>query len=520
MIHGAAWPALAEVLTWPNLLASFVGVVLGLVVGAMPGLTISLGMVLLLPLTFGLNSITAMALLLGLFAAGMTGGSISAILLNIPGTPSASATVLDGHPMAQAGQAGRAMGVAVCSSFYGGLFSLTCLVLSAPLIARVALRFGAPEQFALLTLGLTLICAFAGESLLKGLISGVLGLILTTVGQDPLMGTPRFTFGSVDLQAGILFIPALIGLFAIPQVIQGMRRGAARVIPQFKVGISGMLPSLRDLLHLNRSMLIGSAIGTGVGAIPGTGGPIAVFLAYDVARRLSRNRESFGHGTPEGVAAPEAANNGVTGGALVPMLTLGIPGDPITAILLGALIIQGLAPGPLLFKEHPEFVYGVFWALLLANVTTLLVALLSVRWIVQVLRVPQRVLIPTIALLCIVGSYGIRNTFFDSLVMLCFGAIGYVLIRYGFPVVPMIIGLVLGQDLEEQFRLTLILSAGDLTAFLRHPIAAAFLSLTLLVFLAPWLKAAWTRWRHRTPGAPAPEQADGASRTKSSPASP
>jgi len=500
MAEIAIWQALAEVLSWQNLLASLVGVVLGLVVGALPGLTISLGMVLLLPLTFGLKSVTAMSLLLGLFAAGMTGGSFSAILINIPGTPSASATVLDGHPLAQAGQAGKALGVSVISSFWGGLFSLACLVVSAPLIARVALRFGAAEQFALMTLGLTLICAFAGQSVLRGLISGVLGLLLTTVGQDPLMGTPRFTFGLVELQAGILFIPAMIGLFAVPQVIKGMRAGASGVIPRFKLGLTQLLPSWRDLLKLKRSLLVGAAIGTGVGAIPGTGGPIAVFLAYDVARRLSRDPGAFGRGSLEGVAAPEAANNGVTGGALVPMLTLGIPGDPITAILLGALIIQGIAPGPLLFREHPQFVYGVFWALLLANVMTLVVALLSVRWIVQVLRVPQRILIPVIAILCILGSYGIRNTLFDSLVMLAFGGLGYVMQRYRFPVVPMIIGLVLGPELEEQLRLSLILSAGDPMVFLRHPIAAAFLALTVLAFAAPVLRLAWARWRGRRAG--------------------
>lgn len=395
MTDPAIWQALSQVLSWQSLLASFIGVALGMVVGALPGLTISLGMVLVLPLTFGFSSITAMSLMLGLFAAGMTGGSYSAILINIPGTPSASATAIDGYQMALKGEAGKALGVSVISSVYGGIFSLLCLVVSAPLIARVALRFGAPEQFALLTLGLTLISAFAARSLVRGLISGVLGLLLTTIGQDPMLATPRFTLGRVELQAGILFIPAMIGLFAIPQVIEALRGEAARVIPKFTAGLTSLLPSWRELRGLNRSMLVGSAVGTGVGAIPGTGGPIAVFLAWDLARRLSRAPDAFGRGSAEGVAAPEAANNGVTGGALIPMLTLGIPGDPITAILLGVLIIQGLAPGPLLFKEHPDFVYGVFWALLLANVMTLVVALLAVRPIVQVLRVPQSILIPT-----------------------------------------------------------------------------------------------------------------------------
>jgi putative tricarboxylic transport membrane protein len=366
-------------------------------------------------------------------------------------------------------------------------------VLSAPLIARVALQFGAAEQFALLTLGLTLIAAFAGGSLVKGLITGILGLLLTTVGQDPMVGTPRFTFGRVELQAGLHFIPALIGLFAIPQVIEGLRVGAGAVMPRFTVGLTSLLPSWRELRALNRSMAIGSAVGTGVGAIPGTGGPIAVFLAYDLARRVSRTPEAFGRGSAEGVAAPEAANNGVTGGALIPMLTLGIPGDPISAILLGVLIVQGLAPGPLLFKEHPDFVYGVFWALLLANVMTLVVALLSVRGIVQVLRLPPSSLIPAIAVLCVVGAYGIRNTFFDSAVMLGFGALGYLLNRYSFPVVPMIIGLVLGGDLEEQFRLALTLSGGDPTIFLRQPIAAGFLVLTLATLVWPILRRVPTR---------------------------
>ena len=490
MTDPVVWQALAEATAGPSLLACFVGVVLGLVVGAMPGLTISLAMVLVLPLTFGLSSVAAMALMLGVFAAGMTGGSYSAILVNIPGTPSAAATAIDGHRMARDGLAGRALGISVISSVYGGVFSLACLVLSAPLIARVALQLGAPEQFALLTLGLTLIAGFAGRSLVRGLVSGVLGLLLTTVGQDPMVGLPRFTFGRIELQAGLHFIPALIGLFAVPQVIDGMRAGAAHVIPRFSAGLTGLLPSWRELRGLHRSMLVGSALGTGIGAIPGTGGPIAVFLAYDAARRVSRTPEAFGRGAAEGVAAPEAANNGVTGGALIPMLTLGIPGDPITAILLGVLIVHGLAPGPLLFREHPEFVYGVFWALLLANVMTLVVALLSVRWIVQVLRVPSAVLIPAIAVLCVLGAYGIRNTFLDSATMLLFGVVGYLLNRYDFPVVPMIIGLVLGGELEEQLRLSLTLSGGDPTVFLRQPIAAGLLLLTVAVLVAPAVRLA------------------------------
>jgi putative tricarboxylic transport membrane protein len=280
--------ALSEVMQVQNIFATFVGVVYGLFIGAMPGLTISLGMVLLLPLTFKISAVTSVCLLLGLYAAGMTGGSFSAVLINIPGTPSASATALDGYEMAKNGRAGEALGVSVASSFFGGIFGLICLVVAAPLIARVALNFGAPELFAIVLLGLTLICGFGQESTIKGLISGVIGLVVMTVGLDPMMGTPRFTFNTVELQAGISFLPAMIGLFAIPQILVGIA-GKMSVVPEYNARISGVLPKLRDLFRLLKSMLIGSLIGTGIGAIPGTGGPIAVFLSYEATNIPARH---------------------------------------------------------------------------------------------------------------------------------------------------------------------------------------------------------------------------------------
>jgi putative tricarboxylic transport membrane protein len=476
--------ALIDVLQFHNILASIIGVLFGLFIGSTPGLTISLGMVLLLPITFKLEAVTSICLLLGLYASGMTGGSLSAILLNIPGTPSGSATAIDGHAMAKKGRAGEALGVAVSASFFGGIFGLTCLVLAAPLIARVALRFGAPELFSIVLLGLTLICSFGQKSIIKGFISGVVGLIIMTVGLDPMMGSPRFTFGQVELQAGISFLPAMIGLFAVPQILLGIS-SRTKVFPEYKKKLSGVLPKVSDLVKLTKTMLLGSVIGTGVGAIPGAGGPIAVFLSYDYARRISKKGSNFGQGEPEGVAAPEASNNAVAGGALIPMLTLGIPGDPITAILLGALMIHGLIPGPLLFQQSPQFVYSVFWAYLVANLANLIVTFSTIKLWVKVLKIPQPVLLPVIFILCIVGTYALQNTFFDTGIMFCFGLLGYFMIKYQFPIIPLLLAIILGPNLEEHLRMSLIISQGDYSIFITHPICLAFIIVSIFSFFGP-----------------------------------
>jgi len=488
-VNGQVFAALADVVQIQNIFASIFGVIFGLFIGSTPGLTISLGMVLLLPMTFKLPAVTAICLLLGLYASGMTGGSISAILLNIPGTPSASATAIDGYEMAKKGRAGEALGIAVVSSFFGGIFGLTCLVLVAPIIAKVALKFGAPELFALVLLGLTLICSFGQRSVIKGLISGVFGLIVMTVGLDPMMGTPRFTFGVVDLQAGISFLPAMIGLFAIPQILVGIA-GNVPIIAEYKSKITGVLPKIKDIAKLTKTMIVGSLVGTGIGAIPGAGGPIAVFLSYDYARKISKNSSKFGKGEPEGVAAPESANNAVAGGALIPMLTLGIPGDPITAILLGALMIQGLIPGPLLFQQTPQFVYSVFWAFLVANIMNLCITLSTIKLWVRVLKVPERILLPIIATFCVVGTYALKNTFFDTGIMFCFGLVGYFMKKYGFPIVPMLLAIILGPNLEEHLRMSLIISQGDPTIFITHPISLIFIIISIFSFISPFITPA------------------------------
>lgn len=463
-----------------NLLAGAAGVLIGLVVGMLPGVTISAGIIIVLPLTFVLPPSISIALLLGVYAAGMTGGAFSAILLNIPGTPSASATILDGYPMAQRGEPGRALGISIAASFVGGVFSFVCLLLIAPLLARLALRFQAPDLFALMLFGLAVICSFSARSLTKGLISAVLGLGIMTVGQDPVMGSARFTFGSANALAGINFLSALIGLFAIPQILDNVRDAAraGAAAPRSKLG--RLLPSLADLARIRASSMIGAVVGTFVGILPGAGGPIAAFISYDYARKASRDPAQFGRGAVDGIAAPESANNAVTGGALVPMMTLGIPGDPITAILIGALLVHGLAPGPMLFVNNAQFAYTTIFLFFWANVLTLALSFACIRPLVRLLDTPRTLLLPAIALLCVVGSYAIRNSLFDVYAMLAFGMLALVLRWLDIPVVPLLIAMVLGPQLEEHLRVALTVSSGDLSVFLTSPFSAAFLALAVL----------------------------------------
>ena len=453
-----------------------------------PGLTISTGIIIVLPLTFVLPPEISIALLLGLYVSGMTGGSFSAILLNIPGTPSASATAMDGHPMAQKGEAGRALGIAIVSSFLGGLFSFLCLFFVAPLLAEVALKFKSPDLFSLVLFGLTIICSFAAQSLIKGFLSAGIGLAIITVGQDPMMGTQRFTFGEVNLIGGIHFLTALIGLFAVPQLVDNFNQIKNSVRDENVVKkITGIFPKIADLKLIRVPVILGSPIGSFLGILPGAGGPIAAFLSYDYSKRLSENSEEFGKGSPQGIAAPESANNAVTGGALIPMMTLGIPGDPVTAILIGALLIHGLAPGPLLFVENGEFAYGVVFSFFWANIFNILIALIFIRLLVKVLSIPKTILMPTIAILCVIGSYALRNNFFDVYVMFSFGILGIIMRWLQMPIIPMLLAMVLGRQLEEHLRVSLIASKNDISIFFVSPFSVFFLLLAIT-------SIAWSLW--------------------------
>ena len=469
-----------------TLLLTAVGVVLGLVIAAIPGLTVSLAVVLLLPFTFYLPPSPALGMLIGVFVGGMAGGAISAVLLNIPGNPASIITTRDGYPMAKKGRADHALGIAFLASILGGTFSLLVLCLIAPQIAKFALLFGAAEQAMLVLLGLTLVAGFSEGSMIRGLISAGLGLGIAMIGLDPITASARYTFDTVEMQQGISFIPVMIGMFALPVVIETMVRTRSQPLPPvipISNALLGVRQAVASLKQLWPCIFRSSAIGTTIGAVPGTGSAIAAILSYQYAERLSKNRDiEFGKGNPEGIAAPEAANSAMTGGALIPMLILGIPGDPVTAVMLGALLIQGLTPGYTLFSDSAEIVYGLFASFGISLVLLTLIGLLGVPLFVKVIRIPARVLMPTIVLLCIIGSYALQNSVLDVWVMLAAGVLAYYMRRWDYPVLPLLLALILGKIFETQFRMSLIIALGDPLIFFKKPISMVFV-LLLVAFL-------------------------------------
>lgn len=457
----------------------FLGVTGGIIVGALPGLTGSVGIILLLPFIYYLDVSTAMVMLCGMFCGAIYGGSISAILISTPGTPSAAATVLDGYPLAQKGEAGKAIGVATIASTTGGIISTFCLMFIAPQLARFALKFGPEEYFALTVFGLTVIASVAGKSLVKGLISGFFGLLIATIGIDPVVGYARFSFNIPNLMTGFPLLPVLIGLFAISQIFIQLEE-VGKAIRRYDQNIKNVLPSFKELKQLATVIIPCSFLGTFIGVIPGTGGAIASFLAYNEARRWSKNPDSFGTGNIAGIAAPEAANNGTTGGAMVPLLTLGIPGDVVTAVMLGALLLIGLRPGPLLFRDRPDVVSAIFAGLLLANVLILLLGVLSVKIFPKVLQVPNAILFPIILALCFLGSFSLGNSIYDMFIALVFGVIGYVMRKNGFPAAPVVLGVILGPIAEDVLARAMLISHGDWTVLFKAPIAIFFYVISIV----------------------------------------
>lgn len=472
------------VLQFSNLLMIIVGVVSGIIIGALPGLSATMGVVLLLPLTFSMGIIPSLMLLLGVYCGAVYGGSIIAILIRTPGTPAAAATVLDGYEFAKRGEGGRAIGVSTVSSAIGGLVSCVALLTIAPILSKFALQFSAAEYFALAVFGLTIIGCVSGKSVVRGLLAGVIGLIVATVGIDNTSGTLRYTMGSVSMLSGFSIIPAMIGLFALPQVIMGLEQGKEKERVLQKV--TRVLPSKEDFKKIFPLSLIFGTVGTFIGAVPGTGATIASFLSYNEARRWSKHPEKFGTGVVEGIIAPESANNGVTGGALIPLLTLGVPGDVTTAVLLGAFLIQGLQAGPMLFTEHPDIVYSIFTGMFVINIVMLVAGLFGQKIFIKIVSMPNFIIVPMIFILCVVGSFAINNSIFDVGVMFCFGLFGYVLNKLEIPEAPVVIGLILGPLVESSLRRALILSKGSMMIFIQKPISAIFLLLSLLSMSWPY----------------------------------
>ncbi len=457
------------------LLAIF-GTFVGVVIGALPGLSGSTGIILLLPLVYRLDASVALVMLCGLFCGSMYGGSIAAILLNTPGTPSASATVLDGYPLCKQGQAGKALGVSATSSFIGGLISTICLILIAPQLAKIALSFHAADYFALSLFGLT-IMASTDKDVVKGLISGVMGLLISTIGIDSIAGSDRFTFGNYNLMRGFQLLPVLIGIFALSEVFMIVQKGGEREgSSQQKVG--RVLPSWLDFKGFLLAAVVGSVIGVFIGIIPGTGGSISCFLAYQVCKKISKHPEKFGHGSLEGIAAPEASNNGTTGGALIPMLCLGVPGDVVTSVMLGALILIGVRPGPMLFVESPDIVYMIFAGMFVIQFLMLAMGLGCAKFSPKILKVPQTILMPLVAVLCVVGAYSNANNMFDVFIAIVFGLIGYGMKKFGYPGAPLVLGLILGPIAEQNLNRALVITNNDWSVFITSPISCIFLILS------------------------------------------
>lgn len=473
---------LLSILTLKTIGLIFFGTVLGIVFGAIPGITVTMGVALFLPLTFGMQPIEALSLMMGLYIGGTSGGLISAILLNIPGTPASIATTFDGHPMAARGEAGKALGVGIVYSFLGGMFSLLVLMLIAPIVADFALQFGSYEYFSIAVFSLTMISSLSGGSLVRGLVSAILGMIFAFVGMTPLTAYPRFTFGFEALDAGFSLLPALIGLFAISQILEAAekkRGGEISAIADYKIRGFGF--SLNEFKSQTVNLLRSAVIGTGIGILPGLGGAICNIVAYGTAQKQSKYPEKFGTGIIDGIVASETSNNASTGGALVPLMTLGIPGDNTTAIILAGFMIHGITPGPLLFSTDGLLVYGIFAALIVANIFMIITEFAGMRIFVRILSVPKHLLLPVVGAMCVIGSFGLNNRVFDIWTMLFFGVLGYFLKKMAMPLAPLLLGFILGPIVEVSLRRGLMKSHGDFSPFITEPISAVILLITLFV---------------------------------------
>ncbi|MCY0097000.1 tripartite tricarboxylate transporter permease [Hoeflea ulvae] len=471
--------------------------IVGVLVGALPGLSSTMAAALLLPFTIFLEPIPAIASLAALYCGGTFGGSITAILINTPGAPPAAATAFDGYPMAQRGEAGRALGIATISSAIGGIFSLIVLLVAAPFLAGLAYRFGPPEYFALTVFGLSMLASISGKNATKNLIGGCLGVFLATVGVSLTTGVERFTFGIPELYEGIDFVPVLIGMFAITELLT---QAGITARPKKSMVDALRLPKLQDFKDSFATILRSCGIGTFIGILPAEGGTIASMIGYNEARRWSKRPDEFGTGIPEGIAGPETANNAATGGAMVPTLALGIPGSGTTAVILGGLIMHGLRPGPYLFQEQPTLLYGIFISMLIANVVLVVFGLLGIKLFARVTLIPPQFLWPAVFALCVVGSFGVNQSVIDVYIMLLAGCAGYMLKTFGFAPAPIIMGLVLGTMVDNTFAQSMIIFDMNWMLFFTRPIALVFFLLALFgIAGVPIINTIRRTWNGRMP---------------------
>ncbi len=482
--------ALKVVMEPNNLLVIFGGAFLGILVGAMPGLSSVMGLSIMMPFTLSMPGSSGILMLLGIFCGAIYGGSITAILINTPGTSNSAATCLDGYPMAnKLRQPGRAIAISTFASTFGGIFSAVMLLWTSPVLAKFALSFGSPEYFCLAIFGFCMVTGLSSKNVVKGLIGAVLGLMMATVGIDSLTGSARFTFNSSYLLGGIPMIPMLIALYAMSQGLKNAEDGVAGEENRKKIKIDKVLPTRSDLKRTFPTILRSSIIGTVIGAIPGTGGDIASWVGYNEAKRWSKHPEEFGTGIPEGIAAPEAANNAISGGALIPLLTLGIPGDAGTAVMLSALMMQGIIPGPLLFSTQGVAVYTIIVGIFFANICMCILGYCGIRGFAKIADVSNKYLTPIIFIFCFVGTYALNNLLPDIYLMIIAGVIAFFLIKLEFPMPPIILGLILGDLAEKNLQRSLILSDGSWSIFVTRPICIVLLVIAFSSLFLPVIQA-------------------------------
>ena len=475
--------------TVQNLLYCMIGCIVGTLIGVLPGLGPIAGIALLIPATFGLNPTSAIIMLAGIYYGAMYGGSTTSILLNVPGETASVITCIDGYQMAQKGRAGPALATCAIGSFIAGTIGIFGLVFLAPPLAEAALAFGPPEYFSLMVFGFIVLSNVTGTSLVKSLMMAIVGLIIGTIGLDPVTGDARFTFGSIYLLGGIEFVAVAIGLFGIGEVLINIEKPLEMLeqralVPRFRE----LYPTFQDFKKSIKPILRGTGIGFGVGLVPGPAPVIATYSSYMIERKISKHPEEFGKGAIEGVAGPESANNSACQAAFIPLFVLGIPFAPPTAILLGALLIHGVSPGPMLIGDHPELFWGVIASMYIGNFILLILNLPFVPLFANILRIPKKVLLPLVILFCITGMYTVNNSVFDIWMMLLFGAMGFLMRKWAYEGAPLLLALVLGPKLEVAFRQSLMISHGDFGVFVNRPISMAFLLATVIFLIFPAIR--------------------------------
>jgi putative tricarboxylic transport membrane protein len=461
-----------------NLLFATLGCILGTLVGVLPGLGPSAATAILIPFSFALEPTPAIIMLAAIYYGAMYGGTITSVLVNVPGEAASAVTCLDGYQMARSGRAGAALAVAAIGSFIGGTVAVAALVLLALPIANLALRFGPPEFFALMLIGLTMVTGLAGRSIIRALMSAVVGLLIAMVGIDPVQGAPRFTFGFIELLGGVDIVPVVMGLFGISEILLNIESPARQV---FDTKMSTLIPTREDLRRSVGAILRGTGIGLFLGLVPGIGTMVPTFISYTVEKRISRTPEKFGTGMIEGVVGPETANNAYANGAMIPLFTLGIPASPTLAILMGALMMNGLAPGPLLFSAHSDFVWAVIASFVVGNVILLILNLPLIPMWVAVLKIPYSILFALILGFAVVGAYSVDSSIFGVIVMVAFGVLGYVFKKLDIPLAPFALTLILGPMMEKALRQSLEMSGGNLSVFYTRPLTATLLAIAAVV---------------------------------------